>query len=97
MIYKTGVGSQAPQNGFPENTVKRFARREKMARPKLTLYFDVVSPFGYLAYYVTRVRGELLSLFHLVDGGMEARCFSSLSSPANIQRLLCTHSRLPVK
>jgi len=26
-----------------------------MAKPKLTLYFDIISPFGYLAYYITRV------------------------------------------
>jgi hypothetical protein len=27
-----------------------------MTNPKLTLYIDIVSPFAYLAYYVTRVR-----------------------------------------
>lgn len=27
-----------------------------MARPKITLYVDTVSPFAYLAYYVLRVR-----------------------------------------
>jgi hypothetical protein len=26
-----------------------------MLRPKLTLYLDVVSPFGYMAFYITRV------------------------------------------
>ena len=27
----------------------------KMPRPKLTLYLDVVSPFGYMAFHITRV------------------------------------------
>jgi hypothetical protein len=27
-----------------------------MARPKITLYVDTVSPFAYLAYYILRVR-----------------------------------------
>jgi hypothetical protein len=26
-----------------------------MAKPKLTLFLDVVSPFAYLAFYVTKV------------------------------------------
>lgn len=26
-----------------------------MAKPKLTLYLDIVSPFAYLAFYVTKV------------------------------------------
>jgi len=26
-----------------------------MARPKLTLYLDIVSPFAYMAFYITRV------------------------------------------
>lgn len=30
-------------------------RYSNMARPKLTVYLDVVSPFGYMAFYVTRV------------------------------------------
>jgi hypothetical protein len=28
----------------------------RMARPKITLYVDTVSPFAYLAYYILRVR-----------------------------------------
>jgi len=27
-----------------------------MARPKLTLYCDIISPFAYMAFYMTRVR-----------------------------------------
>lgn len=28
----------------------------KKARPKITLYVDIVSPFAYEAYYILRVR-----------------------------------------
>jgi hypothetical protein len=41
-----------------------------MARPKLTLFLDVVSPFGYMAFYMTRVR--------TFDGSC---CFRYLISP----------------
>lgn len=34
-----------------------------MAAPKVTLYLDIVSPFSYLAYYITRVSG----FFHMID------------------------------
>lgn len=35
-----------------------------MARPKLTVYLDVVSPFGYMAFYMTRVSAlELFTLY----------------------------------
>lgn len=30
---------------------------DTMAKPKITLYVDTVSPFGYIAYYVLRVGG----------------------------------------
>lgn len=30
-----------------------------MARPKLTLYLDIVSPFAYMAFYITKVRQPL--------------------------------------
>lgn len=26
-----------------------------MARPKLTVYLDIISPFAYMAFYVTKV------------------------------------------
>lgn len=28
-----------------------------MAKPKLTLFVDIVSPFAYLAFYLTKVGG----------------------------------------
>jgi len=48
-----------------------------MARPKLTLFLDVVSPFGYMAFYLTRVcyafmaissYGQLLVAIALLTG-----------------------------
>ena len=32
-----------------------------MAKAKLTLYLDVVSPFGYMAFYITRVRADVIT------------------------------------
>lgn len=34
---------------------RHFSQINSMARPKLTLFLDVVSPFGYMAFYMTRV------------------------------------------
>jgi len=34
-----------------------------MTRPKLTLYFDIISPFGYFAYHVIRVSKSDLALY----------------------------------
>lgn len=42
-----------------------------MARPKLTLFLDVISPFAYMAYYVTKVSSSSLSwhcvVVHVLD------------------------------
>ncbi len=38
------------------HSIDRSPTTSSMAKCKLTLYLDVVSPFGYMAYYMTRVR-----------------------------------------
>lgn len=42
-----------------------------MARPKITLYVDTVSPFAYEAYYILRVSVCLLSRGRLC---LQGRC-----------------------
>ena len=46
---------------------QQHTRSGNMARPKLTVYLDVVSPFGYMAFYMTRVSAleRLIKSFHL--------------------------------
>lgn len=48
---------------------QQHTRSGNMARPKLTVYLDVVSPFGYMAFYMTRVSAfkRLISLHSFDD------------------------------
>lgn len=41
--------------GITAFRVQEHTRFSNMVRPKLTVYLDVVSPFGYMAFYMTRV------------------------------------------
>lgn len=45
-------------------TTYYFSQINSMARPKLTLFLDVVSPFGYMAFYMTRVWCSPFNLFY---------------------------------
>ena len=62
-----------------------------MPRPQLTLFLDVVSPFAYLAFYVTKVREVFLKRAAMTSGYTTAADFhllipSTLSRPLQLCR-----------
>jgi hypothetical protein len=51
----------------PLPRIDKALKTSNMTRPQLTVYLDVVSPFGYMAFYLTRVSvpGRLLICYYL--------------------------------
>lgn len=45
-----------------------------MARPKITLYVDIVSPFAYLGYYMLRVGFLLYSMLPPIQAYAGLNC-----------------------
>jgi hypothetical protein len=59
-----------------------------MAAPKVTLYFDVVSPFSHIAFHVLKVSDSMLASDVLEAA---SNIFEALSHLCQMRYRLCAH------